>query len=185
MFGNRSRKGKAREKVKWKRGGRTDARNVVSFNVLSPADVKLSAYNNASGTYLFEDGSIGQIIDAQDEFNPCDYYDDDEDFDEDEYWERIEKGVKEGSDLIVGSLFTDRFDRKGVFVQGDSYAYTEGKLLRDQLDEDGTPYPIRRIPDIFFDAGDYGRDAKKVYRVLDLYLAGEIDKQQAEERLAG
>lgn len=187
MFGKRARPilksfGKKDESIRWKGGGKSG--RVISFDVRGPADVKLSAYSDSSGTFLFEDGSIGEIVDV-DDFDPCDFYED-EDFDEDEYWDAIDKKrVKEGSDLLVGSLYTDRFDRNGGFHQGSNYAYTEGKLLRDQLDEDRTPYPVRSIPEIFYEMGDYGRNAKRVYKVLDLYLAGEIDEYRAAEMLSG
>ena len=154
MFEKKARVAKPKRAM-WARDGRKKGPNVISFSVKSPADAHLG-FDDVSGAYLMDDGSIGVIIV----------------FDEDE----------ECDDEFVGTMLIDCWCRDGTTDAGARYDYREGEPLKDWCDYNGYPLPVKGIPYSFSEALERGADAEETFAILDGYLDGQISDY--DERLA-
>lgn len=118
----------------------------------SPGDIVFREGQDYDGCYLFDDGSVGVVVDYSgdkelDEYNDKDMFD--------------ERGRKP-----LGSIYIDRYDMNGEFYQGGCWLYYSGETLNDFCERNCEPYPVKSVPYDLYDALEKGN-----YKVASGMLA--------------
>ncbi len=150
-----------RNAVRWNRGKviKKNVRQSVCFSVKGPADMVLKPDGN-DGTYLFDNGFIGQFVDEAESFDPgC--WDDD----------------------VIGAMYINLYGPAGEYQEGDEYPYREGMTLGELCEAGGLPKPKRSVPEEFYTALEDGALAASVFDILNRYLNGVISEEIAVKML--
>ena len=140
-----------------------------------PADYVFRRGHIPGGSYLFDDGTFGYIVDP--EFDITEFLEDD-DWETVEFIEGYYYGMSDreqiaeaerllterfGGKIPIGNIYIDRWDVNGEFYQGGCFLYFEGETLRDYCYRNGEPYPVREIPEEvieMFESGDFSEIKK-------------------------
>lgn len=149
--------------VRWNRGKviKKNVRQSVCFSVKGPADLILDLDGN-DGTYLFDNGFVGQFVDEAEAFDP-------------ECWDED----------VIGAMYINLYGPNGEYQEGDEYPYREGMTLGELCDEGGLPRPKRSVPDEFYTALEDGESPATVFDILNRYLNGMISEEAAVGMLEG
>ena len=108
------------------------------------------------GSYIFDDGSFGYIVDP--EFYPGEF----EHLDDAQY---IDDELYLNGRHALGNLYIDRYLKDGTFIQGGCFIYFEGETMRDYCDRNGEPYPVKRIPDEVIEVSE-GGEKRRIARQI-------------------
>ena len=141
---------------------------ILSRNVKKRPVDELMDDRRWKGTFLFDDGTIGYIMDMVGGYEPTDFLDDPD------YVDVNDHSVKEVIDdvlyidgkRVLGSLYIDRYDLNGEFYQGDAFVYYAGETVKDYCDRNGEPYPIKELPDFLYELCE-NDEFDKVRRYLE------------------
>lgn len=129
-------------------------RNTKNGGPYDPSDTVLAWGQDNSGSYLFDDGTLGYVQDHIDDIDPADCYDEDGE--------------------SIGFLSVDCWARDGGVSEWGQWEYWYGETMRDFCLRNDIPLPVERVPQVLTDALYRGYAPLDVFDVYDAYLQGIV-----------